>query len=188
MFCHPLTLRVMSLLIGCCIVSVSFAQQDQPQLPQPTPQHEEMAREAGTWDADVKMWPAPGAEPMMSKATETNTMLGKFWLLSEFQGDFGGMEYTGRGQFGYDPAAKKCVGTWIDTISPYIQKMEGNYDTQTHTLTMNTEGFDFQTNKVMKGKNVTTYIDNNTKKFEMFAPGPDGKMFKVMEIMYKRQK
>ena len=188
MFRFQWSRRLMSLAVVTCVaVAAAVAQEGQPALPQPSPEHEQMAREAGTWSADVKMWPAPGAEPMLSKATEKNTMLGKFWLVSEFQGDFGGMEFTGHGQFGYDPIAKKCVGTWIDSISPFMQKMEGNYDVKTHTLTMNTEGMDFTTGKVMRGKNITTYIDNDTKKFEMFAPGPDGQEFKVMEIMYKRK-
>lgn len=190
MFRFQVIRRAMSLVIVSAVAVTSAVAQEggQPQLPEPTEQHTQMAREAGTWDADIKMWPAPGAEAMVSKGTETNKMLGKFWLLSEFKSDFGGMEYTGRGQFGYDPSAKKCVGTWVDTMSPYMQTMEGNYDVETHTLSMTTEGMDFMTGKIVKGRNVTTYIDNDTKKFEMYAPGPDGKEFKVMEVMYKRKK
>ncbi|MEX2168973.1 MAG: DUF1579 domain-containing protein [Pirellulales bacterium] len=188
MFRIQLSRRLMSVAVLCLVaVAASVAQEGEFQAPQPSPEHEQMAREAGVWDAKCKLWFTPDAEAVESDATETNTMLGKFWLLSEFKGNFGGMEFTGRGQFGYDPAAKKCVGTWVDTISPYMQTMEGTYDTKTHTLTMTTEGRDVHTNKVLKGKNVTTYIDNNTKKFEMYGPGPDGIEFKMMEIMYKRR-
>lgn len=190
MFRFQVSRRAMSLaVVSAVAVAAAVAQEgQQPQLPEPTEQHVQMAREAGEWNAEIKLWHAPDTDPMLSTGTETNSMLGKFWLLSEFKSEFGGMPYTGRGQFGYEPASKKCVGTWVDTMSPYMQTMEGTYDEKTHTLTMNTEGMDFMTGKVSKGKNVTTYIDDNTKKFEMYAPGPDGKVFKMMEIMYTRKK
>ena len=47
-----------------------------------------------------------------------HSVTGGLWVASTFQGDFGGMTFEGRGQFGYDPAKKKYVGTWIDSMSP----------------------------------------------------------------------
>ena len=185
-----LSRRLMSLVVlSSAAVAVAVAQEGQPpEMPKPSPEHEQMAREAGEWNAEITLWHTPGDEPAKSKGTETNTMFGKFWMLSEFKSDFGGMEYTGRGQFGYDPVAKKCVGTWIDTWTPFVQNMEGSYDEKTHTLTMTSKYYDMMAGKEVTGKNVTTYIDDNTKKFEMYAPGPDGKEYKMMEVMYTRKK
>ena len=53
-------------------------------------------------------------------------MTGGLWVLSKFEGDFGGMKFEGRGQFGYDPIKKKYVGTWIDSMSPTLSVLEGN--------------------------------------------------------------
>ena len=84
----------------------------------------------GTWDATIKTYMAgPGAEPSVSKGTEVNEVMpGGLWVLSKFDGDFGGMKFQGRGQFGFDPIKKKYVGTWIDSTSTILSMLEGEYD------------------------------------------------------------
>lgn len=154
----------------------------------PTKHHNEMARDVGVWDAEVSMWMEPESEPVKSKAVETNKMLGKMWLLSEFEGSFGGEKFSGRGAFGYDPIKKKYVGGWIDTMSPFMMKMEGDYDVETHTLTMLGEGTDCMTGKACKSKIITRYESEDSKTFEMHGQGEDGKWFKTMEAKYTRRK
>lgn len=157
---------------------------------QPTEHHKEMARDAGVWDADVTMWMEPDAEPMKSKAVETNKMVGDMWLLSEFEGEFGGQKFSGRGAFGYDPIKKKYIGGWIDSMSPFMQKMSGEYDVDTHTLTMMGETVDVRTGKPITTKMVTRYKSHDEKVFEMHMPveGEDGEYYKSMEIKYTRRK
>ncbi|MEQ8211941.1 MAG: DUF1579 domain-containing protein [Lacipirellulaceae bacterium] len=171
-------------LVGLVATSSVWAQ-----MPQPGEQHVNMAREAGVWDAEVKMWMSPDAPPMPSKGIETNTMLGDFWMLSDFEMDMGGMKYKGRGQYGYDPKKKKYVGTWVDNMSPYLSTMEGDYDVETHTLTMVSTGINMMTGKEQKSKMVSKYIDENTKHFEIHhaVEGEEGKWWKAMEISYKKR-
>lgn len=156
--------------------------------PQAGEQHQGLANEVGIWDAETKIWMAPGMDPMTSKATETNKMLGKMWLISEFKGDMAGMPFTGQGQFGYDPAAKKYIGTWIDTFSPYLSVMEGTMEG--NKLTMISKGRDAMTGKETITKMVSTYTDEDHKTFEMFSPveGKDGEWWKMMEVSYTRRK
>ena len=48
---------------------------------------------------------------MVSKGVEVNTVItGGLWISSVFKGDFGGMAFEGRGQFGYDPARRRTSG------------------------------------------------------------------------------
>lgn len=49
---------------------------------QPGPEHEELARMVGTWDMEVTMWPAPGAEAMKlpPAVVEATTLLGGRFL------------------------------------------------------------------------------------------------------------
>ena len=61
----------------------------------PTKFHDAMEHEVGVWDADVSLWMEPGGDPQQSKAVETNEMLGKMWLLSKFEGEFGGQKFEG---------------------------------------------------------------------------------------------
>ncbi len=53
---------------------------------------------------------------------------------------FGDMDFHGQGQTGYDPAKKKYIGTWVDSMSPTIMMMEGDFDPRTKTLTMYSKG------------------------------------------------
>lgn len=154
----------------------------------PTESHKQMMREAGEWTADVKMWMAPDSEPVASKGTETIEKSGDYWLLSTFTGDVGGQKFVGKSVMGYDPTTKKYVGTWFDTMTPYLTKMEGEYDVATHTLTMMAEGRDPATGETTKSKMVTMYLDDDTKTFEMYGPvpGQDGEWWKMMEVNYKR--
>jgi hypothetical protein len=152
-----------------------------------TDEHKILQKEVGTWDAACKVWPMPGAELMEFSGSETNELLGGLWLISKFEGKLGEMPYTGRGTTGYDPAEKKYVGTWIDSVSPYLTIMKGDYDLATKTLTMTGEMRDVGTGKILATKQVWRYIDDDTRTFEIHSPGEDGKMWKMMEIEYKRR-
>ncbi len=121
----------------------------------PTKHHEAMAEDVGVWDAEVSVWMSPDAEPMKSKAVETNEMLGKMWLMSEFEGEFNGEKFTGASAVGYDPIKKKYMGGWVDSMSPFMMKMEGDYDEDSKTLTMIGEGIDFMSGKPCKHQMVS---------------------------------
>jgi len=158
-------------------------------MPQATAEHEGLQYYVGTWDAETKMWMAPGTTPMMSKAVETNKMLGTMWMVSEFEGEMMGMPFTGLGKYGYDPHKKKYVGTWIDSMSPHLSVMEGTMDGATKTLTMMSKGFDPMTGKEVTSKMVSTMADHDHKKFQIFMPveGKEGEWWKQLEIEYTRR-
>jgi hypothetical protein len=123
----------------------------------PTKYHKELARDEGVWDAEVSMWVSPDSEPLKSKAVERNKMLGEMWLMGEFEGEFAGQPFQGRSATGYDPIKKKYVGGWLDTVSPFMWMMEGDYDVESHTLTMMGQGVDAMTGKTQKSKMITRY-------------------------------
>jgi len=180
---HVFVLTVLLLALG-----VTSTRAQGP-MPQATAEHLGLEAEVGTWDAVSKMWFAPGAEPMGGTAVETNKMLGKMWLVSEYKGEMMGAPFVGHGQFGYDPQKKKYIGTWIDTFGPYLSVMEGTVDEKTKTLTMLSKGFDPMTGKECISKMVSTMIDHDHKKFEIFKPveGKKDQWWKQMEINYTRR-
>jgi hypothetical protein len=176
MICLPLLFGMLATLV----TSAASAQGMQ------TEEHKILQQEVGTWDAACKVWQTPNAEPMEFSGSETNELFGGMWLISKFEGKLGDMPFTGRGTTGYDPAEKQYVGTWIDSISPYLTVMKGDYDSATKTLTMRGDMRDAMTGKASETKQVWHYIDNNTRTFEIHGPGEDGKEFKMMEIKYTR--
>jgi hypothetical protein len=175
------------LLVGL-VVNLANAQPDQSWMPKATEQHKLLQKDTGTWDADVKFWPAEGAEPMQSKGTEKNELLPSgMWIVSRFEGDAGDTPFTGVGTFGYDPTEKKYVATWIDTMTPYMMVSKGDYDPKSKTITMTGKSRDPQTGELYESKNIHRYVDDNNRVFEMHIPGKEGKYWKVMEITYKRR-
>src|SRR5262249_20767368 len=160
-----------------------------PGTPAPTAHHKLLAKGAGVWDATVKFWMGgPNSEPAESKGVETNTMLGGFWLISEFKGEFGGQPFEGRGQMGYDIHKKKYVTSWVDTMSSEIMLLEGDLDEKTNILTMTGKGTG-PDGKPYEAKEVSEHKDDGTRVFTMYMKSDEtkGEMAKVMEITYTRR-
>lgn len=152
--------------------------------PTPGPEHDVLKKDVGTWDATVEMAGSPGAPAMTSTGVEKVTMLGGFWQLTEFQADMMGMPFEGRGITGFDPAKKKFVGTWVDSMTPGLYTLEGTYDAPTRTLTATMDGPDM-TGAVSKRKQTTVWTGADTRVFSMY--GSDGTTVE-MKITYKRRK
>jgi hypothetical protein len=172
-------LLVAGLVTSYVFGSAAFAQ---PPVPQPGPEHKKLKELEGTWEAIIK------AGPDESKGTVVYKMeLGGLWLTSEFQGDFAGMKFTGRGLDGYDPAKKKYVGVWVDSWSTAPLVMEGTYDKDGKVLTMTGEG-PGPDGSPMKYKATTEHKDKDTMEWTMLMNGPDGKEAPMMSITYKRKK
>jgi hypothetical protein len=182
-------MRVLVVGVVALVAGRLAAAQDEPfPIPKPTAEHEIFKADVGTWDASIKSWMDPSAEPLESKGVETNTLLpGGLWLLSEFKGEFANLPFEGRGQTSYDAHKKKYVGTWIDSFSTSPMLMEGDYDKATHTLTMSGKSFDPGQGKEVEFKNVGKHNDDGTRTFTMYMKGDDGAWVKAMEVVYKKR-
>jgi hypothetical protein len=159
-----------------------------PEMPKPGPEHELFKQDAGTWDATVEAWMAPGAPPMTSKAVETNVLgCGGLCLVTEFKGDFGGVPFDGHGTSAYDPTKKKYVGSWTDSMSTGLMIGESTYDPVKKVVTGYMEGPDM-TGKVVKSKSVVEYKADGSRVFTMYNRTPDGKEVAGMRITYTKRK
>jgi hypothetical protein len=163
-----------------------------PPIIKPTAEHKILAADEGTWDATVKTFMGgPGSEPMVSKGTEVNTVMpGGLWVLSRFQGEFGGAAFEGRGQFGYDTLKKKYVGTWLDSMSPTLSVLEGSYDPKTKTMTYVGDGVDPNSKTKYTQRMVTTSKDDGSRVFTLYmkSDATGGNEVKFMEISYTKRK
>jgi len=159
-----------------------------PELPKPGPEHKLFQEDAGEWDATVETF-IPGAPPVVSKGKETNAVgCGGLCLISDFKGEMGpGQPFHGHGTTAWDPAKKKYVGTWTDSMSAGISMGESTYDPATKTVTGFMEGPD-PTGKVVKSRAVVQYQGAGTRVFTMYQTGPDGKEAPMMKISYTRKK
>jgi len=175
---------VSAVVVG--LAGMSHAQ-GMPPLPQPGPEHALYKDAAGTWDARVESFMGPG-EPMVSTGVEVNRVgCGGLCLISDFEGSFMGTKFEGHGTDTWDPAKKKYVGSWTDSMSTGLSLTESTWDAAAQTLIGSIEGPDMMGN-VVKMKSTTTIQDADHRVMEMRGPGPDGQETLVMRISYTRKK
>ena len=154
----------------------------------PGPEHKKLEELVGTWDTSAKMWMDPSAAPQESKGVAENKMvLGGRFLEQNFEGTMMEQPFTGKGYTGYDLYKKQYVSTWMDSMGTMIMSATGNTDSS-GKLTMTGSMDDPMTGKKMDFKETMTMVDKDHQLFEMWMPGPDGKMFKTLEINYTRKK
>jgi Protein of unknown function (DUF1579) len=182
-------IRTLACLAASILTASAMAQE--PKAIKPTAEHEILAADVGTWDATIKTFMGgPGAEPSVSKGVEVNELMaGGLWMMSRFEGTFGPAKFEGRGQFGYDPVKKKYVGTWVDSMSPALSVLEGNYDAKTKTMTYVGDGYDPDHKAKYTQKMVTTTKDDGTRVFSLYMKFEgEPSESKFMEITYTKRK
>ena len=151
--------------------------------------HKMMAKWDGEWTGEVTMWMAPGAAPSKNTSTAINKMiLGGRYQVSNHKGNFNGMPFEGMGTLAYANAKKVFLSTWIDNMGTGVMNMEGPWDEATKSITLKGKMIDPTTGKEVTAKETFRILDDNTQVMEMYAPAPDGKEFKTMEIKFTRKK
>jgi len=151
--------------------------------------HKKLDAMVGKWDGKVTMWNAPGQPPAQWTATsDTVWVLGGRWIEEKVSGTFMGMPFHGLGYTGYDNMKKQYVGTWMDNMSTSMMLSTGESDATGKTWTFTSTMDDPMSGKSMPVTQKVIVTDNDHHTMEMWTPGPDGKMFKMMEIAYSRKK
>lgn len=153
----------------------------------PGEMHKMLANDVGEWHTKIKMWMAPGTEPMISEGTSVNEMiLGGRYLKSTHNAITMGMPMEGISITAFDNAKKEFISIWMDNMGTGIMVASGPYDQATNTITLVGTMVDPMTGKDMPVKEVIKPIDENNQIFEMYMEH-EGKEFKTMEIEYKRK-
>lgn len=155
---------------------------------EPGAAHKEMAKLVGKWKLEVTSWPAPGAPPHKSAATaEFKTLMGGRYLQEEVHGDMGGTPFAGMGVSGYDNVTRERFLTWIDSMTTGPMVMRGKCAADAKKCTIKGPASDPIAGKRVTMTQTTTMVDDNKFTFEIHGPGPRGKVFKMLEIVYTRQ-
>ena len=180
-------MRFAALAVAAVLGGAAVRAEDAPKPPTAQKEHEWLKAFAGEWELKGEMTVAPGQPPVTSTGTETARLVGGFWVVSEIKGECMGRAMTGQMTVGFDPAKKKYVGSWTDSMSTGLMVTESTYDPATKTSTGFMEGPDM-TGKVTRMKGVTEFPDPDRRVFTMYANGPDGKEAATMRITYTRRK
>jgi hypothetical protein len=182
---RAVALTAFGVFLGC---GAAAAHGQQPPMPKPGPEHEVFKSEAGVWDAVIESSPAPGAAPMTSKGVETSTLgCGGLCLITDFKGEMmPGTAFEGHGVAVWDPAKKKYVGSWTDSMSQGLMLSESTFDSAASRFTGEMEGPD-SSGTVVKMRS-TTEIKGDQRVFTLSGPGPDGKDMPMLKITYTKRK
>jgi hypothetical protein len=151
--------------------------------------HKKLDPFVGAWTARMSMWMDPTKDPVSSEGTtEFKWILGGRYLQQTYEGQFMGGPFSGVGYTGYDNYKKRYVATWMDSASTSILNMSGSFDKTGKTLTMTGRIDDFTTGKTATVRSKGWMVGNDELRWEMYGPAPDGKEYKMMEIVYTRKK
>ena len=150
--------------------------------------HKKMAAAEGKYSVKVQQWMAPGQPPQESEGTaEFKMILGGRYLTQTVSGTMMGMPFNGFGISGYDNSTRKTSSTWADNFGTGMLIMNGGIDAD-GAITETGSMFDPMSGKQVSIKGRTTMADADHMRYEMWSAGPDGKIFKNMDIAYTRQK
>ncbi len=152
--------------------------------PKKGPEHESLARFAGTWRAEVKIYFAPGQGPQVSQGTMVNTLLLNGLFLGQDYHDDAGM-FEGRGYWGYNTTDQRYEGFWIDPMASFFQLEQGQHNRATDTYEMRGSMTE-RSGKPMQKRSVIAFRSANEHTMEQYVTPPGCQEFKTMEIRYTR--
>ena len=158
----------------------------------PGPEHERLKAYVGDWDADVSFnCPLDNSVQKSKGVMHIKPILGDRYVQMSYEGEMAGpdgktmMPFKGMGVSGFDKGKKKYTNVWLDEMSTGIMHTEGNYDGK--VLTCDGTVIEPMSGQPTKVREVITEIDDTHHKYELSMSGPDGKMMKIIEIMYTKK-
>jgi hypothetical protein len=154
----------------------------------PGENHKHLEYFVGEWESHVKMLGESGREPITHKQEITvKWILGKRYLHAHLRGELKGKSYEVFVYTGYDNYNKKYFAIQLSTMDTGYFISSGTLDKSGKVRT-ETGIMDEVTGEKIKLKAVTTLMDRNKYKYELYSLDPRGKETKAMEIFYYRKK
>jgi hypothetical protein len=159
-------------------------------LAEPGKEHKQWKNLVGEWDAHQTIWEAPGAPPMELKGSaKFRLIMGGRYLIQTFKSEIPGMgKYTGQGTTAFDNVNKQYVQIWFDSMSTAPMVSYGKPGDSNKAMELVGEVTEPFTMAKYQLRTISTDIDKDTVKFEMFEKRKEQKERKMMEIIYKRKK
>ena len=158
----------------------------------PGAMHEYLARFSGRWQGAMQMWMAPpsaGVEPVEGTCTWTvQPVMGGRYLRGELKAHCEPIgSFDGLGFVGFDNAAGRFVGSWIDSHSTAIMHGEGERSADGRTLSWEYSYTCPVTRKPAILREVQTLTGEDAMTFDMYTRDPiGGDEFRCVHVDYRR--
>lgn len=153
-----------------------------------TEHHKALEPFVGTFDAQLTMWMDPNMPPSVSAGTMKNTwILGGRFLEHNYEGEVMGEKFQGRGLWGFDVAANRYNGLWIDNMSTALSVSTGPLSEDGKTFHMKMTGTDPMTGEPKVTEELLVLESADRHRMEMFEVH-GGERMRTMEIVYTRKR
>jgi len=177
-------------VLFCLVLPATIHGQQSSKRPEPIypdEEHKQLSRLVGCWEVLIKALFEPSKIQEEWASLETKWILDGRYLQQEVKGTMAGQPYEGMGLMGYDNVMKERFATWADSMSTGILVMRGKCPADAKKCSTKGQTSDAVAGKMVTYTETTTFTDDNHFSFEMHGPGPGGKQFKMMEIVYTRE-
>jgi len=155
-----------------------------PEWMNPTQEHTDMAKSAGTWEVSANYYMAGQATPFEGVAVRKSILNGRF-IEETFTCDFGGMSFEGHMLQGYDTNTKEYVTVWVDSSSPHIDIARGTL--KDGVLTTRGTGPD-EAGAMRAKRSTVKMISPERTEMKLYQNDASGKEQLMMDFIYKRVK
>jgi len=159
----------------------------------PGDEHKVLYALAGVWNQEIKFWPEPGAQPLVSTGTTVNKAIlgGRFMQCNSVSGE-GELTTQSLIILGYDRRHQCYTSVGFDTWGTYYVTAAGQYDDSTKTMVLYGEdedpiwGIVQQYDMIISIPDKDTFISEVVFKDQAHTKG--GEPFKAVEIISRRAK
>ncbi len=154
----------------------------------PTEHHKLLAKMTGKWHMAVKYRMNSETPVVESEGTcERKWILGKRFLLEEFDGGSLGLPFQGLAIYGYDAFEQKYTSIWVDTTSTAVTTSLGVCEESCDLIRFTGRHGDPWSGKKRSSHGVTRLVSDNRHVLELYEPDNSGTEFRVLEIVYTRK-
>ena len=153
----------------------------------PGKHHQLLGKMAGTWNMAVKYRMDSASPVVESQGTcQRKWILGKRFLLEEFDGGSLALPFQGLAIYGYDAFEQKYTSAWVDTTNTAITTSLGTCRDGCDEIAFTGRHGDPWSGTKRPSRGVTRFVSDDEHVLELYEPGTDGKEFNVLEIRYTR--
>ena len=155
----------------------------------PGKEHKLLEQMVGRWETVTTYRKEAGDPPVQARGRcERKWILDGRFVQEELDGGLLGMPFRGVGVYGYDAFEQKYTSVWMDTTSTAITTYLGVYDEGRKVVDFVGVYGDPWTGVKKKVRGVTRLESAEREVLELYVPKPDGGEFKMLEIVYGREK
>lgn len=155
----------------------------------PTNFHKLLSKYSGSFNIEITMFMEEGKAPLAEKAESYQSMLlGERYLEMKQFGKMMNMDFLAITTIGFNNTDQKVTLTSISNMGTAILTLTGDWDEKSNSAALFGQQTNPVTKKVIKVKQVITFIDANTILIESFDQEGKKPFRKTMQYKYTRNK